>query len=208
MPRHDKFRAVDLIPDSFLDPIELFAHYYERARQAEPHDATAVALGTADSDGRPAVRMVLLKGTEDGHFHFFTSYLSRKARHLEENPHGALCFYWPLSGVQVRAEGDVGKLDAAASDAYFATRPRGSQLAAWASKQSAALDSRDILLNRYRDLEARYDGRDVPRPTFWGGYRLIPRRVEFWHSGPYRMHDRLLYQRDDDGNWRKMRLFP
>ena len=199
---------MDLITDSYADPFELFAHYFEQARSREPHDATAVALGTADSDGRPAVRMVLLKSFADGRFQFFTNYQSRKARHLEENPRAALCFYWPSMGVQVRAEGPVEKVPAEASDAYFSSRPRGSQLAAWSSEQSAPLKSRSNLLARYADVEKRFDGADVPRPPFWGGYQLTPDRIEFWMNEQYRMHDRLLYLRDQDEPWRQQRLFP
>lgn len=207
---------MDLITDSYADPFELFAHYFEQARGREPHDATAVALGTADQEGRPAVRMVLLKGAESGRFFFFTNYGSRKARHLEENPHAALCFYWASLGVQVRAEGAIAKVPQDASDAYYATRPRGSQLAAWASEQSAPLETRATLLSRFADVEKRFEGAPVPRPPFWGGYQLTPERIEFWHNEQYRMHDRLLYLREADtlreagaGNpWRQQRLFP
>lgn len=211
------FPAVSLLPDSYGDPFELFSHYFELARKSEPHEATAVALGTADADGRPAVRMVLLKGTERGMFYFFTNYGSRKARQLDENPHAALCFYWSTLGVQVRAEGRVEKATEAESDAYFATRPRGSQLAAWSSEQSAPLRSRATLLSRYEEVEQRFADSDVTRPPFWGGYQLIPDRIEFWHNETFRMHDRLVYLRDpvrsdapadDVAAWRRQRLFP
>jgi pyridoxamine 5'-phosphate oxidase len=211
---------VSLIPDSFGDPFELFSHYFGRAQKSEPHEGTAVALATADTDGRPAVRMVLLKGVEAGRFYFFTNYGSRKARHLDENPHAALCFYWSTLGVQVRVEGRVEKATAAESDAYFATRPRGSQLAAWSSEQSAPLGSRATLLSRYEEIKQRFANGDVPRPPFWGGFHLTPERIEFWHSEAFRMHDRLVYLRDplrnleaeapesESGAWRRQRLFP
>jgi len=154
------------------------------------------------------VRMVLLKGVDGNGFAFYTNYLSRKAQHLAQNPSAALCFHWATLGVQVRVEGQVHKLSAADSDAYFATRPRGSQLACWSSEQSAILEERGELLRRYRDNELRYSGQDVPRPPFWGGYCLTPERIEFWQSEPYRMHDRLLYLREGDGGWRRERLFP
>lgn len=201
-----------MIPDHFADPLELFAHYLARAQSAETHDPTAMALATATADGVPAVRMVLLKGVDTGGLVFFTNYKSRKAAHLQENPHAALCLHWPVMQVQVRAEGRVDRVTAAESDAYFRTRPHGSQLAAWASIQSAKLESRELLLARYHELEQRYAGQPVPRPEFWGGYRLTPERMEFWAGEQYRMHDRLLYQRlsASPGTvaWQTSRLFP
>lgn len=199
-----------MIPDSHADPIELFEHFFTQARAHEPHDPTAVALATADGAGRPSARMVLLKGVDQGSFVFFTNYESRKAEQLAENRHAALCFYWPKLSVQVRVEGLVEKVEAADSDAYFATRPRGSQLAAWASRQSARLASRELLLKRFHELEARHADQSlpVPRPAFWGGYRVKPSRIEFWASETFRMHDRLLYERDEQGQWTRSKLYP
>ena len=156
-----------------------------------------MSLGTAGADGRPAVRMVLLKGTDARGFMFFTNYQSYKAGHLRDNPHAALCLHWPVMQVQVRGEGPVERLTAAESDAYFQTRARGSQLAAWSSHQSAPLPSRDLLLERYRELEQRFAGQPIPRPDFWGGFRIVCERLEFWAGEPFRMHDRLLYERRD-----------
>ncbi len=197
-----------MILDNYPEPLEFFRHYFALARQKEPHDATAVALATAQADGRPSVRMVLLKGVDAHGFVFFSNYQSRKAGQLQENPYAAMCFYWPTLDIQVRAEGAVEKVSTAESDEYFNSRPRGSQLAAWSSQQSAVLAERAELLRRYAEVEQRFAGQEVARPPFWGGYRLVPDRVEFWQSEPYRMHDRLLYLREGQGGWRRERLFP
>lgn len=205
-----------MIPDHFADPLELFAHYFARAKTAESHDPTAMSLATATATGRPAVRMVLLKGVDAGGLVFFTNYTSRKAAQLLENPYAALCLHWPTLQVQVRCEGRVERVTAAESDAYFQSRPHGSQLAAWASSQSAKLPSRELLLSRYHELEQRYAGQPVPRPDYWGGYRLLPERIEFWAGEPYRMHDRLLYELAEPATagsataatWQTTRLYP
>jgi pyridoxamine 5'-phosphate oxidase len=202
-----------VIPSDFADPLQLFAHYLERAKATEPHDPTSMSLATASPDGKPAVRMVLLKGVDGRGFVFFTNYQSRKAAHLAHNPYAALCLHWPALQVQVRSEGAVERLTAQESDAYFQSRPRGSQLAAWASTQSAPLGSRELLLARYTEVEERFTGQPVPRPEFWGGYRLIPERVEFWANEAFRMHDRLLYERVSGTSaagpvWQTTRLYP
>lgn len=191
------------------DPLALFQHYFELAQKSEPTDHTAVALATADASGRPAVRMVLLKAADARGFVFFTSYKSRKAAQLWENPHAALCFHWAKMAIQVRVEGLVTRVEDSESDAYFATRPRGSQLAAWASIQSAPLESREELLARHREVEQRFSDPKVsiPRPDFWGGYLLTPQRIEFWAGETFRMHDRLLFEHDGD-RWQTSRLFP
>lgn len=193
-------------PDPFVRFQELFA----AARAGEPQDASAVALGTVGADGRPAVRMVLLKGLDASGFVFFTNYESRKAAELDrpgQVAQAALCFHWPTLQVQVRAEGTVERVSAAESDAYFATRPRGSQLAAWASAQSRPLGGRQELLDRYRHAEERFHGVPVPRPPFWGGYRLLPDRIEFWHGREHRLHERILYARAA-GGWTTEHLYP
>jgi pyridoxamine 5'-phosphate oxidase len=189
------------------DPIQRFAELFKRAQAEEPTDATAVALATADPDGRPGVRMVLLKGADERGFVFFTNYASRKARELEARPRAALCFHWPKVAVQVRVEGAVEKTASDESDAYFATRPRYSQLGAWASQQSAPLPGRPWLIARFLRYSAQYAGRSVPRPPHWGGYRLVPERIEFWYSQVYRLHDRILYLRGPEG-WSSQRLYP
>ncbi|MGH9382395.1 MAG: pyridoxamine 5'-phosphate oxidase [Thermoanaerobaculia bacterium] len=188
-------------------PIERFQRLFAEARQREAHDATAVTLATATPDGRPSARVVLLKQADERGFVFYTNLGSCKARELEANPRAALCFHWPALGRQVRVDGTVGRVDDAEADAYFAGRPRGSQLGAWVSRQSEPLASREELLARFRDVEARFSGGDVPRPGFWGGYRLAPERIEFWESQEDRLHVRTLYLRDGDG-WRVESLYP
>jgi pyridoxamine 5'-phosphate oxidase len=153
------------------------------------------------------VRMVLLRGADERGFVFHTNYESRKARELDENPRAAICVHWHALEEQIRIEGRVERLTDVESDAYFSSRPRGSQLGAWASKQSAPLPSRETLEEEYREIERRYEGRPVPRPPFWGGYRLAPDRIEFWFGRPDRLHDRLLYTRQGEG-WTIERLYP
>jgi pyridoxamine 5'-phosphate oxidase len=165
-----------------------------------------MTLATADERGRPSARLVLLKGADERGFVFFTNRESRKARELEANPFAALCIHWPASHQQVRVEGRVERAGDDESDAYFASRPREAQLGAWASEQSAPLASREALEARVRELGARYPGA-VPRPPHWGGYRVVPDRIELWFEGPARLHDRFLYVREGDG-WTMTRLNP
>jgi len=191
---------------SSADPITEFLNAAERAR-AHQIDTAPVALGTVDPAGRPAVRIVLLRGVDERGFVFFTNYNSRKGRELSANPHAALCVHWVALDEQIRIEGAVERLPAAESDAYFSSRPRGSQLGAWASDQSSVLPSRETLEERYRETERRYDGGVVPRPPFWGGFRLMPHRIEFWYGRPDRLHDRVVYIKEGTG-WRIERLYP
>ena len=191
---------------SSANPITEFLSAVERAA-ARGVDTAPVALATADADGRPSVRMVLLRGADERGFVFHTNYDSRKARELTANPHAALCIHWHSLEEQIRIEGPVRQLDDGESDAYFASRPRGSQLGAWASKQSMPLASREILEEEYRAVERRYEGQTVPRPPYWGGFRLTPVRIEFWFGRPDRLHDRLLYVRQGD-RWTIERLYP
>ena len=189
------------------DPIAEFSDLLEQAKRSESGDATACTLATADAAGRPAARMVLLKGVDDGGFVFFTNYGSRKAGELDANPYAALCFYWSSLDRQVRVEGPVARLPAAESDAYYASRPRGSRIAAWASKQTQPLESRARLVARVAHYEAKFMGREVPRPEFWGGYRMTAERMEIWHNQLYRLHDRFVYRATSDG-WKRQRLYP
>ena len=196
-----------MTPEAARDPIALFTDLFARARNSEPADATAVALATADASGAPSVRMVLLKGSDASGFVFFTNYESRKARELTANPRAALSVLWPTLRTQVRVEGTVARVAAAESDAYFATRPRESQLGAWASRQSAPVASPAALRHAFDEVAARFEGAAVTRPPFWGGFRITPLRIEFWTEGEYRLHDRVLYTRSG-GGWTTERLFP
>jgi pyridoxamine 5'-phosphate oxidase len=188
------------------NPITEFLNAVERARSHQV-DTAPVALSTADERGRPSVRMVLLRGADERGFVFHTNYRSRKGRELERNPYAAMCFYWPTLDEQIRIEGRVERLPDPESDTYFDTRPRGSQLGAWASDQSAVLSTREALETRYRETESQFEGKQVPRPPFWGGFRLIPSSIEFWYGRPDRLHDRIVYTRED-GGWRIERLYP
>ena len=189
------------------DPFALFGALYLQAQQTESVDAAAVALATVSAAGEPSCRMVLLKSVEDGAFVFFTNYESRKARDLDQTRRAALCFHWPILGIQVRVEGTVTRASDAASDAYFASRHRQSQLGAWASSQSRPLDSRQTLLDRFALLDRTYAETAVPRPASWGGYCLRPARIEFWKNAEFRLHDRLLFEQHASG-WRTSRLYP
>jgi pyridoxamine 5'-phosphate oxidase len=191
---------------SSANPITEFLSAVERAA-ARQVDTAPVALATADANGRPSVRMVLLRGADERGFVFHTNYNSRKAHELDENPRAALCFHWHSLEEQIRVEGNVERVSAADSDAYFNTRPRGSQLGAWASNQSALLATRESLEREYREIERQYEGKVVPRPPFWGGFRLIPDRIEFWFGRPDRLHDRILYTREGSA-WKIERLYP
>lgn len=189
------------------DPIVRFQESFARAMQSEVFPAERVALASADADGRPSVRIVLLKEIDPRGFVFYTNLGSRKARELVENPRASLAFHWPSTGEQVRVEGSVERVSDEAADAYFATRPRGSQLGAWASRQSAPIASREELEHRVAELDRQYAGRPVPRPEFWGGFRVVPTQIEFWHDRSDRLHDRILYTRIPSG-WTQTLLSP
>jgi pyridoxamine 5'-phosphate oxidase len=189
------------------DPIERFQEWFREAEQAGVEVPEAMTLATAAADGAPSARMVLLKGADEGGFVFFSSYVSRKAGELEQNPRAALVFYWRPLGKQVRIEGHVERVSEAESAAYFATRPRGSQLAAWASPQSQPLESREELERRYAELEREYEGREIPLPPHWGGFRLQPDAIEFWEHRENRLHDRYRYTRAREG-WTAELLSP
>lgn len=189
------------------DPFALFDRWLAEARDGEPNDPEAMALATADAAGQPSVRMVLLKGHGPSGFVFYTNEQSAKGGQLAANPRAALLFHWKSLRRQVRVEGPVGGVSGEDADAYFATRARDSQLGAWASDQSRPLDRRETFEQRFEDIKARFDGQAVPRPPHWGGYRVIPERIEFWSDRPHRLHERRLFVRDD-GNWREGLLYP
>jgi pyridoxamine 5'-phosphate oxidase len=187
-------------------PIERYVRAAARA-QAQGIDTTPAALATADGGGRPAVRIVLIRHVDERGFVFHTNYNSRKAADLRENPHAALCIFWPSLEEQIRIEGATERISEAESNAYFAGRPRGSQIGAWASDQSAQLASADVLLSRMHEVEQRFEDQPVPRPPHWGGIRVVPQRVEFWYGRPNRLHDRVLYVRGG-ARWQMSRLYP
>ena len=189
------------------DPISRFAGEYERAGASEEFEVSRCALATADEKGRPAVRFVLLKGFDEHGFVFFTNFESAKARDLAVNPHAEMAFHWHTTGVQVRVRGPVTRVSDQEADEYFASRDRGSQLGAWASRQSAELDRRESLEAAVRETAKRFEGVSVERPPFWGGYRIAPEAIEFWENRDDRLHDRWLYERDGNG-WRVVRLCP
>ena len=191
------------------DPFLLFQDWLAEAESSEVNDPNAMALATADEAGLPSVRMVLLKGVDQRGFVFYTNTTSQKGQELEANKQAGLCFHWKSLRRQVRVQGQVEPVDAAEADAYFATRPRGSRIGAWASDQSSPLENKDILQDRVKQVEAQYPGdTDIPRPPFWNGYRIIPDHIEFWSEGDYRLHDRFVYTRNARGEWQKRRVYP
>jgi pyridoxamine 5'-phosphate oxidase len=189
------------------DPLELFRRWYAAAERAGIYLPEVMALGTATPDGIPAVRMVLLKGLDERGFTFFTNYGSRKGQELRDNPRAALTFHWAVLERQVRIEGTVSRLSEEESFAYFRSRPRGSRIGAWASRQSEVLEAREVLERQVRTYEARFRDREVPLPPSWGGYLLVPTRIEFWQGRVNRLHDRLLFERAGAG-WVHSRLYP
>ena len=202
------YEAVGIDPADMLDdPLEQFNEWLEAAIEAGDREPQAMVLSTVDADGRPRGRNVLLRATDDRGFVFFTNYTSIKAEALDATGWASLTFHWYLGHRQVIVEGAVERITADESDAYFAKRPRGSQLGAWASDQSSVLASRDELAESLAEITARFDGQDVPRPPFWGGYRVVPDLVEFWQGQPSRLHDRVRYLTGDSG-WVRDRLSP
>jgi len=189
------------------DPHALFAAWLAEAEAGEPNDPNAVALATVGADGQPSLRMVLLKGHDRAGFVFYTNGESRKAGELAGNPQAALLFHWKSLRRQVRVEGPVHHVSEAEADAYFASRARASQLGAWASDQSRPLDARETFEARYRAMEARFEGGDVPRPPHWGGWRVRPERIEFWQDRAFRLHERRLFTRAGEG-WQEGLLYP
>ena len=192
---------------SAADPFALFDSWFAEAREAEINDPEAMAVATADADGQPSVRMVLLKGHGPAGFVFYTNEQSAKGDQLAANPSAALLFHWKTLRRQVRVEGAVDRVTDAEADAYFASRARDSQLGAWASDQSRPLDARATFENRFEATKQRFEGQDVPRPPHWGGYRVVPERIEFWSDRPHRLHERRLFTRDAD-RWSEGLLYP
>lgn len=190
------------------DPFKQFANWLQAAMDAGHIEPNAMTLATATLDGRPSARIVLLKGLDDQGFVFFTNYHSRKGQEIALNPHVALVFYWDRQSRQVRIEGTIQKTSEAESDAYFATRPRDSQIGAWASQQSKMVENRTVLEAEMSAAEERFKGNPIPRPDNWGGYRVTPHTIEFWQGRPSRLHDRLRYTKQPDGTWQIDRLSP
>lgn len=190
-----------------IDPFKLFQEWFAAARATEPDDPTAMALATADASGHPSVRMVLLKAADERGFVFYTNLTSPKADDLRANPRAALCLHWAKQERQIRVDGRVEAVTDAEADAYFASRPRLSQLGAWASKQSQPMRGRFELEQAVAATAVRFNIGTVPRPDFWSGFRVVPERIEFWHQRPFRHHDRQRFVREGAG-WREQWLFP
>ena len=189
------------------DPMRQFRRWFEQVRDVEP-DPTAMALATASSDGRPSVRTVLLKGVDDRGFIFYTNYESRKGREMEATGRASLLFFWRSVERQVRIDGTVERVGLVESDAYFETRPLDSRLSVYASRQSEVIESREVLEEAFERMKRTYGDGGVPRPEWWGGYRVVPDEYEFWQGRASRLHDRLRYMRNADGSWRRERLAP
>lgn len=190
------------------DPLALLDRWYAEAKESEPSDPDAIALATADADGLPSVRMVLLKDWSPQGFVFYTNLESRKGEQLHANPQAGFVMHWKTLRRQVRVEGQVEPVDPAEADAYFASRARGSQIGAWASKQSRPLESRHALEKRVAQYGAKFHVGKVPRPDHWSGFRIKPSRIEFWSEGSFRLHERLVYTPDGSGGWTTQRLYP
>ena len=190
------------------DPFQQFREWFQVVLDSDIFEPNAMALATADQAGKPSMRMVLLKSFDEDGFVFFTNYESRKGRDLSKNKSVALLFWWEFMQRQVRIEGRVEKISAAESDAYFSTRPRDSQISAWASSQSHPLDDRQVLEQKVADLKRRFEGKTVVRPEYWGGYRITPDVFEFWQGRTNRLHDRFRYEKRNRGQWHIQRLYP
>lgn len=192
---------------AMTDPFDIFETWFAEARETELNDSNAMTIATADASGQPSARMVLLKGHDRTGFVFYTNQESRKAQAIAENGKAAILFHWKSLRRQIRIEGVLLTVSDETADAYFATRSRDSQLGAWASDQSCPLDSRETFEARFAETQARFEGRDVPRPPHWSGYRLTPQRFEFWQDREHRLHERTIFLRDDD-HWTKGMLYP
>jgi pyridoxamine 5'-phosphate oxidase len=200
-----------LTTDDFTEsaePFELFASWFKDAEKSEPNEPNAMALATVDKGGLPDVRMVLLKGFDHNGFVFYTNLESRKGTELAQNMKAALCFHWKSLRRQVRVRGPVERVSDAEADAYFASRPRGSRIGAWASKQSRPLESRFALEKAVAEYTAKYPLGEIPRPPHWSGFRIVPQMIEFWADRQFRLHDRVVFDRAAEGGWKKARLYP
>ena len=190
------------------NPIKQFEMWFNEALEANVPEGNAMMLATATNDGRPSARIVLLKGFSDAGFIFFTNYLSRKGKEINKNPVAALTFFWPALERQIRIEGIIEKVSKDESEKYFHSRPQDSQIGALASPQSQEIPDRKTLEDKWTELAAEYEGKEVPKPSYWGGYILKPRMIEFWQGRPSRLHDRIVYKKIDNKNWKKARLAP
>ncbi|EKF41362.1 pyridoxamine 5'-phosphate oxidase [Nitratireductor indicus] len=190
------------------EPFRLFAEWLEDAKQSEPNDPNAVAVATVDPDGMPNVRMVLLKGFDERGFVFYTNFESAKGQEILSAGKAAMCFHWKSLRRQVRVRGPVEQVSDAEADAYYDSRPRGSRIGAWASKQSRPLESRFALEKAVAEYTAKFAVGSIPRPSHWSGFRILPQTIEFWHDRPFRLHDRLVFNRGENGAWETTRLYP
>lgn len=192
------------LPD---DPVEMLRRWLDEAISSEVDEPNAMSLATVSPDGKPNVRVVLLKGIEGGKIHFYTNYGSQKGKELSLNPHAAVAFWWPELERQLRVRGPVEKLSREESDHYFQSRPRESRIGAWVSEQSSTIENRNALKQKVQDVTERFEGKEIPTPKFWGGYSIGIEEIEFWQGRPGRLHDRILYE-IKNGDWEKRRLQP
>ena len=208
--RNDQYELYELREEQLdASPFVQFENWFKDAQNAELIYPNAFTLATSGEDRKPSARMLLMKGYDDRGFVFYTNSESKKGNDFKDNPNASICFWWGKLERQVRIEGEVEQVDESAADAYFASRPRGSQIGAWASHQSSVIDSREVLERRYREIEKQYEGKDIPRPPYWQGYILIPSTIEFWQGRPDRLHDRLRYRLETPGGgWVIERLAP